>query len=206
MASVTKQAIVERLTDAVLKLVGQVPASNVPPGTLATEQSARAEAIAAAACKKAATISAGLALPAGPWGMATVLPDLMLIWQLQARMVADIAAVYGRSAELGREHMLWCLFKHSSAQALRDFAVRSGERWLIRKAGTAAIQAAAKAIGIRLSQQMVGKSAARFVPLLGAAGVGVYAYRDTRAVAKAAIALFEGAGGAPADLDAPAPD
>ena len=61
-----------------------------------------------------------------------------------------------------------------------------------------------RAGGIRVSQQMVGKSAARFVPLIGAAGVGLYAYRDTRAVARAAIALFEDASAAPDGDDASA--
>src|ERR1700744_5155895 len=104
-----KQRAAHQLADAVLRLVGRVPASNLPASD-APEQ--RAEAIVRTASQKAATISASLAIPPGPWGLATVIPDLALIWDLQARMVADVAAVYGRSGTLGREHMLWCLFKH----------------------------------------------------------------------------------------------
>ena len=47
-------------------------------------------------------------------------------------MVADIFAVYGRTAELSRTHMLYCLFRHAASQVLRDVAVRSGQRFVVR--------------------------------------------------------------------------
>jgi hypothetical protein len=182
-----RSEIAQSIGDAVLKLAGHVPRSALQASD---EPRQRAEAIAQAACKKAAALSAGFSLPPGPWGLATVLPDLLLIWNLQAKMVADIAAVYGRSASLGREHMLWCLFKHTGVQALRDLVVRSGERYLVRKASGAAIQTVARLIGVKLTQHMINKGIARFVPLLGAVGVGIYAWRDTRGVARAAMDLF----------------
>src|SRR6218665_644423 len=160
-----RKTVAQRLAEAVLDVAGHVPVSDLPASDSPEH---KAQLIAQAACKKAATISAGLALPPGPWGLVTVLPDLALIWDLQAKMVADIAAVYGKSASLGREHMLWCLFKHTGAQAFRDFVVRSGERYLVRKASMAALQSAAQLIGIKLTQHTISKSASRFVPLLGA--------------------------------------
>ncbi len=54
------------------------------------------------AAQKAALVSGSLALPPGPLGMLTVLPDLLLIWKLQRQMVADIFALHGRTAELTR--------------------------------------------------------------------------------------------------------
>lgn len=179
--------LAQQMGDAVMSLAGRVPSSK---RSASDDPSQQADEITRAACKKAAAISAGLAIPPGPVGLMTVIPDLTLIWNLQAQMVADIAAVYGKSASVGREHMLWCLFKHTGAQAFRDFVVRGGQRWLIKKASLGAIQSAAQTIGIKLTQRTISKSAARFVPLLGAVGVGLYAYRDTREVARAAVALF----------------
>ncbi|WP_158080764.1 EcsC family protein [Pelomonas sp. KK5] len=186
-----RERVSDQLADAVLRLVGRVPASELP----ASEHPAqRAEAIIEAACRRAAAISASLAIPPGPWGLATVIPDLTLIWDLQARMVADIAAVYGRSASLGREHMLWCLFKHTGAQAFRDIAVRRGERWLVRKVSQLALKQASRAVGSRLAEKALGRSVARFVPLAGAVGIGLFAYRDTREVGRAAKAMCEAMG------------
>ena len=55
-----------------------------------------AEKIVREAAQKAAFLSGSLALPPGPIGMLTVLPDLYLIWKVQRQMVADIFALHGR--------------------------------------------------------------------------------------------------------------
>lgn len=33
----------------------------------------------------------------GPLGLLTILPDMYAIWRVQAQLVADIAAVYGKT-------------------------------------------------------------------------------------------------------------
>ena len=106
-------------------------------------------------------------------------------------MVSDIAAVYGQQKTLGREQMLYCLFKHVSAQLLRDVAVRVGERVVIQQTSVTALQKIAQQIGVQVSKRVLSKSAARFVPLLGAVSVGAYAYFDTLQVAKNATELFD---------------
>jgi hypothetical protein len=104
--------------------------------------------------------------------------------------VSDIAAVYGKHATLGREQMIYCLFKHVSAQLFRDVVVRVGERYVVQTASLGFIQSAARLLGVKVTQRIIGKSAGRFVPLLGAIGVSAYAYFDTQQVAKTAIDLF----------------
>ena len=76
----------------------------------------------------------------GPFGMLTVLPDLYLIWKTQRQMVADIFALYGRTAELSRTHMLYCLFRHAASQVLRDFAVRTGQRVVVQQLSGGALK------------------------------------------------------------------
>lgn len=176
------------LTDAVLALVLNVPDSAEPVGDHPTQ---RAQAIAKAAARNASVLSGSLALPPGLLGWLTVLPELVGVWRVQAQMVADIAAVYGQRHALGREQMLYCLFKHVSAQLLRDVVVRVGERVVVRQTSLKVLQGIAQQIGVQVSKAMLGKSAARFVPLLGAVGVGAYAYFDTLQVAKNAVDLFE---------------
>ena len=68
--------------------------------------------------------------------MLTVLPDLYMIWKIQRQMVADIFALYGRTAELTRTHMLYCLFRHAASQVLRDVAVRAGQRLVLEQLST----------------------------------------------------------------------
>ena len=176
-----------KLADALLDLVARVP------GTHEAEHShphARAQAIGRKAARQASLVAGSMALPPGFLGWLTLLPELLAVWRLQAQMVSDIAGVYGQSPTLNREQMLYCLFKHLGAQLFRDVVVRAGERMLVRKASVGVLQALVHKLGIKLSQGLVGKGASRFVPLVGAVGVGAYAYFDTRQVAKTAIDLF----------------
>ena len=176
------------LTDAVLDLVLHVPESN--EATL-TQPAERAHAISRAAARNASLISGSLSLPPGLLGWLTVVPELIGIWKLQAQMVSDIAAVYGKRKTLGREQMVYCLFKHVSAQLFRDVVVRVGERIFIQQTSLKFLQSLAKTIGVQVSKTVISKGAARFVPILGAVTVGAYAYFDTVQVAKTAVDLFE---------------
>jgi hypothetical protein len=178
----------DALATAALDIAGRIPSSE-QQADMQPRQAA--QALTRTAANKAAMTSGTLALAPGPFGLLTVLPDLLAVWRIQSQLVSDIAAVYGQTASLSKEHMLYCLFKHSAAQAVRDLAVRAGDRWLVRKVSSALVQNIAKRIGVRLSQKVLGNGAARFFPLIGAVGVGGYAYYDTTKVAASAIALFE---------------
>ena len=188
VVSALSRTAAEALATVALDIAGRIPSSEQQA---ATEPLLAAQALTRSAANKAAMTSGTLALAPGPFGILTVLPDLLAVWRIQSQLVSDIAAVYGQTASLSKEHMLYCLFKHSAAQAVRDLAVRAGDRWLVRKATGAVVQNVAKRIGARLSQKVLGNGAARFIPLLGAVGVGGYAYYDTTKVAASAIALFE---------------
>jgi hypothetical protein len=181
------QDLRHKVGDAILNVLLHVPASSEAE---TTQPEVRARALGRSAARQASLMAGSLALPPGFLGWLTILPELMGVWKLQAQLVADIAAVYGKSANLGREQMLYCLFKHVSAQLFRDVVVRVGERYLIQRASLAFLQSAAQTLGIKVTQNIVGKGVARFVPLIGAVGVGAYAYFDTTQVAKTAIELF----------------
>jgi len=182
-----RHALANRFATALLDVLGTAPTSAQQSSPHPTEAVRRA---AAAAAAKAATAAGTLALPPGPFGWLTVLPELLAVWRIQAQLVADIAAIHGKQGAVTREQMLYCLFKHTASQAVRDLVVRAGERWLVKKASGAALQAVARRIGMRLSQQGVAKAVSRWMPVVGAIGVAAYAYYDTSQVARAASELF----------------
>ena len=149
------------------------------------------EAIAREAARNAALVSASFALPPGPLGMLTVLPDLYLIWKIQRQLVADIFALHGRTAELTRSHMIYCLFRHMASQVLRDVVVRTGERAVVRQLSSQALKSVLGSLGLTVAKRVAGTSASRWVPLVGAAAVGAYAYWDTLQVARTARRVLE---------------
>jgi hypothetical protein len=175
------------ITRVILDIVGQVPATREPPSATPKQRSLE---IARAASVKAAAISGAMTLPPGPLGLLTVLPDLYSVWRIQAQMVADIAAAYGRSNELSQNQMLYCLFRHAAAQLFRDLVTRVGERFLFQRVSLRLIQSIARHLGVRLSQRVITQSISRWMPVVGAIGMAGYAAWDTHTVGQTAIEVF----------------
>ena len=180
----SEQSKIQKL---LFELVSNIPASNE---SQSSDPLARSQAIAQGAALRAAATSGTLALPPGPLGMATILPDLLAIWQIQKQMVADIAAAHGKSPMLTREMMVFCLFKHGAAMLVRDIVVRVGERLLIRRVALRTLQQALQKVGVRITQRVIGQAISRYVPFVGALAIGGYAYYDTTQVAATAIDAF----------------
>jgi len=190
-----------RVTRAILDFISQIPESKVHSQRNPETEARR---LANRAAQRAALTAGTLALPPGPLGWLTILPELVSIWKIQAQLVSDIAAAYGRHAELGREQMLWCLFRHTSAQAFRDLVVRLGDRLIFRRVSHSVIERVTKQIGIKVTQRALGEGLSRWMPVIGAIGVGGYAYYDTRQVAATTIAMLKSEIGSADDDTSPA--
>ncbi|HEY5309556.1 MAG TPA: hypothetical protein VIK97_13675 [Casimicrobiaceae bacterium] len=185
---VTTDAPPRDVNGAIERVIADVP----PPRTHAvTDPATAADAIAHRAARQAALLSGSLALPPGPLGMLTVLPDLYLIWKTQRQMVADLFALYGRTAELTRVHMLYCLFRHAASHVLRDVAVRAGQRVIVQQVSAGALKGIVAKVGMSVTKRIAGTAASRWVPLAGAAVVGAYAYWDTLQIAGTARRLLD---------------
>lgn len=189
--------IATRLTRHLVDMLSRVPSTEE---TLAADTETRARAIAKAGANKAALAAGTLALPPGPLGWLTIVPELVAIWRIQAQMVADLSGVFGVSARLTREQMLYCLFRHAAAQAVRDLVVRVGGRLIAQDVPLRVFERVAHAVGARVTKRLIGGGISRWLPVVGAVGVGAYAWYDTRQVARTAIRLF--ASGRPSTVDA----
>jgi len=127
---------------------------------------------------KAGCVAGGLSLPTGPLGILTIVPDLVAIWKIQSNMVKDIAEIFNKQVTSTRKQMISCLFKHTTGQGARDAIIKIGTQMAIKK------------IGISTRRHITKKAIARCIPIVGAVGVGAYAYYDTSRVGKSAIELF----------------
>jgi hypothetical protein len=181
------KSVVQRFGNAVRNFVATIPVSSEPT---ASAPGARSAQLCETAARTTAKISGLAAMAPGPLGLLTILPDIIAMWRIQSQLVSDIAAVYGKTSILSKEHMLWCLFKHSAAQTFRDVTYRMAERFLIQPLSMHALRKLTQAIGFKLSQRTAGEAIARFLPLVGAAVVAGYAYHDTKKVGAAAIDIF----------------
>lgn len=171
------------LQEAVARIAPPLAGPSNDPGS-------KALGLSRAASIKAATISGTLALPPGPAGLLTIVPDLLLLWRLQGQLVSDIASVYGKTAVLTREGMVHCLFKHAAAHAIAGIVVRTAGGFLVRRAAGGFLHAALGRVGFALSERLAARAVSRWLPVVGAAGAGAYAWYDTSRVARTAIDVF----------------
>ncbi len=183
----TLKKISEKASGLLFELITDIPGSLYSPIQKPDE---KARLLTQRAAWKSATVSTSLSIPAGFTGILTAIPDIAAIWKIQAQLVADIAASYGKLALLSREAMIWCLFRHSAAQLLRDIAVRTGSRIVVQKLSTAAVKTLLAKVGAKISSKLLGKTLLRAIPAVGALGNGIYAYMDTCEVGKTAAAYF----------------
>ena len=179
--------LLDRLFGVLLKVVNQIPSSAERESS---EAILRARKLIAGASVKAAAISGSLALPSGPLGWLTIFPDLAAIWRLQAQLVADIGAVFGKQGKLTEESMIYCLFKHAAAQVVRDMVTRIGERIVVQRVSLRMTENVLESIGIRIIRRAAGRGIWRLLPVIGALGVAGYAYYDTEQVGQTAIDFF----------------
>jgi hypothetical protein len=187
MTERTPATLADRAVSMLLSVIADIPKSREE---IARTPADRARQLTIAASSKAAGVAGTLALPPGPVGLLTILPDLAGIWRIQAHLVADIAAAFGKTGRLDQQAMLYCLFRHAAAHALKDLGVQVGSRVIVRPVSLRLIQRVLKLVGVELTQRMLGRLISRTVPVIGAFAVAGYAYFDTRQVGKVAADLF----------------
>jgi len=182
-----ERELLDRLFRILFRVIHEIPTSTEKE---TIEARARSRKLISEASLKAAAISGALALPSGPLGWLTILPDLAAIWRLQAQMVADIGTVFGKKGKLTEESMIYCLFRHAAAQVVRDLVTRMGERVVVRHASLRMAESVLESIGVRLVHRVARAGLWRLLPAIGALAVAGYAYYDTEQVGQTAIEFF----------------
>jgi len=179
--------LLDKLFRILFRVIHEMPSSSEQQTRDAT---VRARKLIADASFKAAAISGALALPPGPIGWLTILPDLAAIWRLQAQMVADIGAVFGKRGQLTEESIIYCLFRHAAAQVVRDLVTRMGQRVIVQRVSVRTAETILGTIGIKVAQRVARRGLFRWLPAIGALAVAGYAYYDTEQVGHTAIEFF----------------
>ena len=179
--------LLEKLFTVLFKVINEVPSTGEMQSSDAL---LRARKLTAEASFKAAAISGALALPTGPLGWLTILPDLSAIWRVQAKLVADIAAVFGKKGNLTQESIIYCLFRHAAAQAVRDLVTRMGERLVVQRVSVRVTRDVLSRIGAKLVYRVGRRRLWQLLPAIGALAVAGYAYYDTDQVGQTAIEFF----------------
>ena len=164
------------LLSAILRTLVEIPDSYEPE---AVDPDSASDRIIRSSCKKAGLLSAALALPTGPLGLITLMPDLAGVWRIQSQMVSDIASAYGERKRLDRERMLFFLFRHSLSHLVGEIITRSGERYIVKKLSERAFASIVEKLALRIGTNLTLRAMKIAFPLVGSAFLGAYSYHDT---------------------------
>ena len=173
----------EKINQLLLELLTHLPA---PRNRVAAGSDAQ---LIKSAALKAAAVSGALSLPAGALALLTLLPDLVAVWKIQAQLVSDLAAAHGKSAQLTRETLLYCLFG-KEAFASEDLVVRIGQRFVFRRSSQKVFESFLGKLGLRIGRSLLGERVTRWIPFVGAGVIARYSYSDTAKVGQTARELF----------------
>jgi hypothetical protein len=176
--------------ERILSLVTDIDDYKSPYAKAVGDPSAIVEVITEDACYKTFAISAGLSIPPGFLGILSILPELFMIYRIQARLVKDIATLYGKEASLSAELLFYCLFKQTGIHILRNFIQETGAKILIRPSTLRMMEKLAEKIGFEVTRSTLKKSIFRFLPFVGAIFSGGLSYYDTKKIGESSSALF----------------
>jgi len=125
------------------------------------------------ASNKAFSISFASGVMPGPFGMATILPELAAVTKIQMDLIYKISKYHDKLGKVNRALIL-CIFASAlGVTAGRILAQKIGSRVIIKALSTQAAQKIAGAIGTRIGSAVVQRSVGRW---LSFATAPIFAY------------------------------
>lgn len=137
-----------------------------------------------------ATISGGVSLIPGPWGMAAAIPEIAVVIRNQLTMIYDIGMAYGKKEVLTKELLAGVLLTAMGAGA-GTLLVMHGGKVLVKRATLRVFQRIILILAGKVTQQALKSMISKWLPVVGAAAMAVWSNYLTRQVGKKAVELFE---------------
>lgn len=142
------------------------------------------------ASNKAFSVSFASGMMPGPFGMATILPELAAVTKIQMDLLYKIAKYHGKLDKVNRTLVLYVFGCALGVTAGRLLVQRVGSRLVIKALSTQAAQKIAAAVGARVGSSFVQKSAGRWVCLATAPVFAWLSKRMTETIGGHAEDLF----------------
>jgi len=142
------------------------------------------------ASNKAFSVSFASGMMPGPFGMATILPELAAVTKIQMDLLYKIAKYHGKHDRVNRTLVLYVFGCALGVTAGRLMVQRAGSRLIVKALSTQAAQKVASALGARIGSSVVQRGAGRWVCLATAPVFAWLSKRMTEKVGRYADDLF----------------
>ena len=142
------------------------------------------------ASNKAFSVSFASGMMPGPFGMATILPELAAVTKIQMDLLYKIAKYHGKLDKVNRTLVLYVFGCALGVTAGRLLVQRAGTRLVVKALSTQAAQKIAAAVGARIGSGFVQRSAGRWICLATAPVFAWLSKRMTEKIGGHAEELF----------------
>jgi uncharacterized protein (DUF697 family) len=149
-----------------------------------------ADAIVASYANQNGLIAGAANLVPGPLGTLAVLPELTLITRNQIQMVYDLGVAHGKEAQLTPEVLLAVVASAMDDGTAKSILAVQGGKLVIKQLSVKTFQKAILWIAKKTAQKVLKAIVAKYVPLLGAAAMALWARQATMSMGRKASALL----------------
>jgi len=144
------------------------------------------------AAKKAFWVSTTLSAVPGPFGLATILPEIGAVTRLQIDLVYKIAKYY-KNLETINQSIILLIFANALGLTVGNQLVRKvGVRLVIKALSAPVIERIAQRIGLRIAAKITQRIAGRWLAVIAAPVFGLFSKKMTGKIGVEAQALFAG--------------
>jgi uncharacterized protein (DUF697 family) len=137
-----------------------------------------------------ALISGGLNLIPGPWGMAAAIPEIVLIIKNQLNLIYDIGKSYGFKKDKLTPDLILAIFASTVGSKTIGILTMQGGKVLVRRSSLKVVQKLTTIIGGKVTQQIAKSTIAKYIPVVGAAGMAAWSNYSTKKIGNRAHKLF----------------
>ncbi len=136
-----------------------------------------------------ASISGASGLVPGPFGMLAVVPEIIAVTRNQIAMVYDIGVACGKEDSIDKELLMGIFVSATGSAVIGIFTYRGGQL-LVKRASLRVIQKLVTILGGKITQQVLKAAIAKWLPVVGAAGMAAWSKYSTDEIAKKAVEIF----------------
>lgn len=136
-----------------------------------------------------AIIAGAANLVPGPFGALAVVPEITLVIRNQIQMIYDIGVAHGKEAQLDSNLLLAIFGSIAGGGAISLLTVQGG-KILVKRASLRVIQKIIIALGGKITQRALRSIIAKWLPVVGAAGMAYWARHTTNEIGKKASEIL----------------
>lgn len=122
--------------------------------------------------------------------MVAIIPELVVVIRNQVRMIYDLAFAYRKEHALGKELLLHLLLSATGSGG-GGLLLMHGQKVIVRRTSLRAIQRLVSILAGKITQRALKSALVRWVPIAGAAGMGLWVRHTTKRIGAHAIEIFE---------------